>query len=85
MLHCDLVYVAPGTVFRLPFVDLGLVPEATSSLLLSRRIGSDKAAEFLLLGEAFGIPIAPNPVSTYSSAWRQGRRQASGPSQTFRA
>jgi Enoyl-CoA hydratase/isomerase len=34
MLHSDLVYVAPGTVFRLPFVDLGLVPEAASSLLL---------------------------------------------------
>ena len=54
MLHCDLVYVAPGTVFRLPFVDLGLVPEAASSLLLPRRAGMAKAAEFLLLGEAFG-------------------------------
>jgi enoyl-CoA hydratase/carnithine racemase len=58
MLHCDLVYVAPGTVFRLPFVDLGLVPEAASSLLLSRRIGSARAAEFLLLGEAFGTEEA---------------------------
>jgi enoyl-CoA hydratase/carnithine racemase len=54
MLHCDLVYVAPGTVFRLPFVDLGLVPEAAYSLLLPRRAGMAKAAEFLLLGEAFG-------------------------------
>ena len=51
-LHCDLVYVAPGTVFRLPFVDLCLVPEAASSLLLPRRIGVAKAAEFMLLGEA---------------------------------
>ena len=49
MLHCDLVYVAPGTVFRLPFVDLGLVPEAASSLLLPRRAGMAKAAESLLL------------------------------------
>jgi enoyl-CoA hydratase/carnithine racemase len=58
MLHCDLVYVAPGTVFRLPFVDLGLVPEAASSLLLPRRVGMVKAAEFLLLGEAFGAEEA---------------------------
>jgi enoyl-CoA hydratase/carnithine racemase len=58
MLHCDLVYVAPGTVFRLPFVDLGLVPEAASSLLLPRRAGMAKAAEFLLLGEAFGAEEA---------------------------
>jgi enoyl-CoA hydratase/carnithine racemase len=58
MLHCDLVYVAPGTVFRLPFVDLGLVPEAASSLLLPRRIGMAKAAEFLLLGESFGAEDA---------------------------
>jgi enoyl-CoA hydratase/carnithine racemase len=53
MLNCDLVYVAPGTVFRLPFVDLGLVPEAASSLLLPRRVGMAKAAELLLLCEPF--------------------------------
>jgi len=58
MLHCDLVYAAPGTLFRLPFVDLGLVPEAASSLLLPRRVGMTKAAEFLLLGEAFGAEEA---------------------------
>lgn len=54
MLHCDLVYVAPETLFRLPFVDLGVVPEAACSLLLPRRIGMAKASEFLLLGESFG-------------------------------
>ena len=42
----------------MPFVDLGLVPEAASSLLLPRRIGMAKAAELLLLGEAFGAQEA---------------------------
>jgi enoyl-CoA hydratase/carnithine racemase len=58
MLHCDLVYVAPGTVFRMPFVDLGLVPEAASSLLLPRRIGMARASEYLLLGETFAAEEA---------------------------
>jgi enoyl-CoA hydratase/carnithine racemase len=58
ILHCDLVYAAPDTLFRMPFVDLGLVPEAASSLLLPRRIGMAKAAEFLLLGDAFGADDA---------------------------
>ncbi|HUB65653.1 MAG TPA: enoyl-CoA hydratase-related protein [Methylocella sp.] len=74
MLHCDLVYVAPETMFRLPFVDLGLVPEAASSLLLPRRIGMAMAAEFLLLGEAFGADEAlrlglANAIVPASELW----------------
>jgi enoyl-CoA hydratase/carnithine racemase len=57
-LHCDLVYASPGALFRMPFVDLGLVPEAASSLLLPRRIGLAKASQFLLLGDAFGADEA---------------------------
>ncbi len=50
LLHCDLVYAAPSARFRTPFVDLGLCPEAASTLLLPRAIGPRHAAEMLLLG-----------------------------------
>ena len=50
-LHCDLVYVSPVARLRMPFVDLGLVPEAASSYLLPLRVGRLKATEILLLSE----------------------------------
>ena len=53
LLHCDLVYCAPDAVLKMPFVPLGLAPEAASSLLLPRAVGQMKAAEWLLFGEAF--------------------------------
>jgi enoyl-CoA hydratase/carnithine racemase len=57
-LHCDLVYAAPSARFSMPFVDLGLVPEAASSLLAPQRFGAAKAAEFLLLAESFDAETA---------------------------
>lgn len=53
LLHCDLVVAARSTQLSLPFVKLGLVPEAASSLLLPRLVGPQRAAELLFLGEAF--------------------------------
>ncbi|POG22261.1 enoyl-CoA hydratase [Aeromonas bestiarum] len=52
LLHCDLVYLADNARLQLPFVELGLVPEFASSLLLPRAVGHLKAAELLLLAEA---------------------------------
>jgi enoyl-CoA hydratase/carnithine racemase len=54
LLHCDLVYAAPGTKFQLPFVPLGIVPEFASTLLLPLVAGYQRAAELLLLGAPFG-------------------------------
>lgn len=51
--HCDLVFATALTTFRMPFVDLGLVPEAGSSHILPRRVGRAKATEMLMLGEPY--------------------------------
>ena len=58
LLHCDLVYATAGARLRLPFVDLGLVPEFASSLVLPRLAGLQRASELLLLGDAFSAADA---------------------------
>ena len=58
LLHCDLVYASENAYLRLPFVDLGIVPEAASSLLLPRIIGHARASQLLLLGETLKADVA---------------------------
>jgi enoyl-CoA hydratase/carnithine racemase len=56
LLHCDIIIAGAGAHFSLPFANLGVVPEAASSLLLPRMIGTRRAARMFLLGEP--VPAA---------------------------
>jgi enoyl-CoA hydratase/carnithine racemase len=58
LLYCDLAYAAVGTRFRMPFVQLGLAPEAGSTYLLPRALGYRLATELLLTGDRFGTDLA---------------------------
>lgn len=53
LLHCDMVFTTETAKFKLPFTQLGLCPEAASSLLLPLRLGHNKAFELLVLGNMF--------------------------------
>ncbi len=93
LLHCDLVYAGQSARFLLPFVNLGLCPEAASSFLLPRLSGHQRAAEVLLLGEPFsaekaremGIVNAVCPDDTVLEiAMTQAARLASQPPASVR-
>jgi enoyl-CoA hydratase/carnithine racemase len=58
LLHCDIVYAAQAARLRFPFVDLGLVPENASSLLLPRLAGYQRAADLMLTGRFFSAAEA---------------------------
>lgn len=58
LFHCDLVYATPAAKFSTPFLDLGLVPEAGSSMLFARTMGYARAFELLALGNAFSAERA---------------------------
>jgi len=58
LMHCDLVYATPEATFATPFLDLGLVPEAASSLLMPAAMGYARAFEMLVLGETFSAERA---------------------------
>lgn len=58
LFHCDLVYATSTSTFATPFLDLGLVPEAGSSLLMPRLMGYQRAFEMLVLGDPFSADRA---------------------------
>ncbi len=58
LLHCDLVYAGASARFHMLFANIGLCPEAASSLILPALIGHQRAAELLLLGEPFSAERA---------------------------
>lgn len=58
LLHCDLVYAVDSARFQLPFVNLGLVPELGSSLILPALAGRSNAAELLMFGDPFNAEKA---------------------------
>lgn len=58
LLHCDMVIAANNAKFKLPFTQLGLCPEAGSSLLLTQLVGQNKAFELMVLGDTFSAEQA---------------------------
>ena len=88
LLHCDLVYAGDNAAFSMPFVNLGLCPEAASSLLVPRLMGHQRASEALLLGEPFMAEAALEvglvnrvlpPTEANAYAQQQARKLAAKP------
>ena len=88
LLHCDLVYAGDNAAFSMPFVNLGLCPEAASSLLVPQLMGYHRAAEALLLGEPFMAEAAMEvglvnrvvpPTECNAIAQAQARKLAAKP------
>lgn len=88
LFHCDLVYAGDNAAFSMPFVNLGLCPEAASSLLAPQMFGYHRAAEALLLGEPFYAEAAQEvglvnrvvpPTEVNGTAQAQARKLAAKP------
>lgn len=88
LLHCDLVYAGDNAAFSMPFVNLGLCPEAASSYLAPQLMGYGRAAEALLLGEPFMAEAALEmglisrivpPTEAAALAQRQAQKLAAKP------
>ena len=88
LFHCDLVYAGDNAAFSMPFVNLGLCPEAASSLLAPQMLGYHRAAQALLLGEPFMAEAALEvglvnrvvpPLEANAVAQAQARKLAAKP------
>jgi enoyl-CoA hydratase/carnithine racemase len=88
LFHCDLVYAGDNAAFSMPFVNLGLCPEAASSLLVPQMFGYHRGAEALLLGEPFMAEAAQEvglvnrvlpPTEANNFAQAQARKLAGKP------
>ncbi|MDH4450624.1 MAG: enoyl-CoA hydratase [Rhodoferax sp.] len=88
LFHCDLVVAGDNAAFSMPFVNLGLCPEAASSLLVPQMMGYHRAAEALLLGEPFMAEAALEvglvnrvvpPTEANAVAQAQARKLAAKP------
>ncbi|MES1266018.1 MAG: enoyl-CoA hydratase [Variovorax sp.] len=88
LFHCDLVYAGDNAAFSMPFVNLGLCPEAASSLLVPQMFGYHRAAEALLLGDPFMAEAALEvglvnrvvpPTEANAIAQTQARKLAAKP------
>ena len=88
LLHCDLVYAGDNAAFSMPFVNLGLCPEAASSVLVPQMMGYHRAAEAFLLGEPFMAEAALEvglvnrivpPMEANAVAQAQARKLAAKP------
>ena len=88
LLHCDLVYAGDNAMFSMPFVNLGICPEAASTLLVPKLMGYQRAAEVLLMGDPFMAEAALEvglvnrvvpPTEATALAQQQARRLAAKP------
>ncbi len=83
LLHCDLVFVADDAKLTTPFVNLALVPEAASSMLMPARIGHVRAFAMFALGEGFtgaqaaqlGLANAALPAGEVIGAAREAAKK----------
>ncbi len=92
LLHCDLVYATPAASLRTPFLDLGLIQEAGSSITAQARMGYPRAFEMICLGEPFsaeralqaGIVNAVVPADQLeATAMKAAKRLAAKPRQAL--
>ena len=86
LLHCDVVVADPQTSFSMPFVSLGLVPEAGSSLLFPALVGYQRAAKIFMTGESFSAEsaqemglVAEISSDSYATAMKIAKQIAAQP------